>query len=66
MSETVGLECPKCQKNELVRLENSNTFRCIACGYTCDLSQASQSGGLGWFYMALISIALIGLGLLVG
>lgn len=66
MSESLGLECPNCHKNELVRLENSNTFKCIVCGYTCDLSPLSQSEGKGMFYMALIMLLILGLTIMVG
>jgi ribosomal protein S27E len=65
MSESLGLECPKCHKNELVRLENSNTFKCIVCGYICDLSTPPPEGK-GTFYMALIMLLILSLMIVVG
>ena len=68
MTHDVGLECPKCGKDGLVRLESrQDVFECVYCRYKDDLNTSANDtsakddsiGGFGLVLFLFITLALV-------
>ncbi len=71
MSDVEGLECPKCGKHGFVRREHSDddVFQCLYCNHTKNLTKSDkppQPGGMGNFFLALVTFLLLSLIILGG
>jgi ribosomal protein L37AE/L43A len=59
MSTETVFECPKCQREGMVRLHgDSDIFECIYCRYKADLSEQSAKPEVNWFMLWLFGLAI--------